>query len=61
VPFEKLGLPSAPEIAPARMAEGIQHTLYKGMIAPLVLLAGLLGFAWRSSREEDGGRAGEDR
>ena len=60
VPFEKLGLPSVSEIAPARMSEGIQHTLYKGMVAPLVLLAGLLGFAWRSSRAEDVDRAGEE-
>lgn len=60
VPFEKLGLPAAGAIAPARMAEGIQHTLYKGMVAPLALLAGLLGLAWRSSRAADGPE-GEER
>lgn len=62
VPFEKLGLPRASEIAPARMAEGIQHTRYKGLVAPLVLLAGLVGVAWRPSRALDAAEAeGEER
>lgn len=61
VPFEKLGLPKAGAIAPARMSEGIQHTLYKGLIAPLVLLAGLVAFAWRSSRALEEAEEGEDR
>ena len=43
VPFEKLGLPTnVPEYSYAAIAEGIQHTLYKWMIAPAVLLVGLL-------------------
>jgi hypothetical protein len=55
VPFEKLGLPKLPEEAFAAKSETIQHTLYKGMIAPGVLLAGLLFAAYRSSQDHEGG------
>ncbi len=33
----------------ATETEGIQHFLYKGMIAPTVVLAGLVALAWRSA------------
>ncbi len=55
VPFEKLGLPTLPEAAFAAKSETIQHTLYKGMIAPGVLLAGLLFAAYKSSQDHEGG------
>lgn len=43
VPFDKLGLPTnVPDIAYPALSEGIQHMLYKWMIGPSVLLAGLL-------------------
>lgn len=51
VPFEKIGLPDLEKTSFAQISEGIQHTLYKGMIAPLALLAGLALFAWRSTRK----------
>ncbi len=50
VPFHMLGLPDLPARSFAAVSEGIQHTIYQNMIAPLVLLAGLLGFAHRASR-----------
>jgi Fe-S-cluster-containing dehydrogenase component len=50
VPFEKLGLPKLPEQAFAAKSETIQHTLYKGMIGPGILLAGLLFAAYKSSQ-----------
>ena len=50
VPFEKLGMPKLPEKAFAAKSETIQHTLYKGMIAPGILLAGLLFAAYKSSQ-----------
>ena len=50
VPFDKLGLPQLPEGAFAAKSETIQHTLYKGMIAPGILLAGLLFAAYKSSQ-----------
>lgn len=54
VPFDKLGLPTkVPEQAYASVTEGIQHTLYKGMIAPAVLLSGLLLMAFRNRRSND--------
>jgi Fe-S-cluster-containing dehydrogenase component len=58
VPFEKLGLPKLPAEAFAAKSETIQHTLYKGMIAPGVLLAGLLFAAYKSSRDHEGGDKG---
>jgi len=43
VPFDKLGLPTdVPDYSYPSLAEGIQHTLYKWMIAPAILLGGLV-------------------
>jgi Fe-S-cluster-containing dehydrogenase component len=56
VSFEKLGLPTLPPHSFAATAEGIQHTVYKWFLAPLVLFAGLLALTWRSTRR---GRDGE--
>lgn len=57
VPFSKLGLPTdVPEYSYASVAEGVQHTLYKGMIAPALLLTGLIAMAFRHRKhttEED--------
>jgi Fe-S-cluster-containing dehydrogenase component len=50
VPFVKLGLPALPAHSGASISEGVQHTLYKGLIAPLLGLAGLLLLAFRSAR-----------
>lgn len=52
VPFEKLGLPPLGETAAAQRTETIQHTLYKGMIAPIVLMGGLLYVVHRSTRND---------
>ncbi len=49
VPFEKLDMPTLPERSYASISEGIQHTLYKGMIAPLAVLGGLLFAAKRTA------------
>ena len=38
VPFEKLGLPTMPETSGAARSETIQHTIYKGLIGPIVLI-----------------------
>ena len=51
VPHEKLGLPKLEQESFAQVSEGMQHTLYKGMIAPLALLGGLVVFARRSTRQ----------
>lgn len=53
VPFEKLGLPTLPERAPAANSETIQHSLYSGMALPIAFL-GVLGFiAKRNIKPED--------
>ena len=53
VPFDMVGMPELPEKSYASTAESIQHTLYKGMIAPIVVLAGLFFFVNRSQRDKD--------
>lgn len=50
IPFKKLGLPELSDKPDAAFSEGIQHTLYKGMIAPGAVLAGLLFAAYKSTR-----------
>ncbi len=42
VPFEKFGLPAFPKESFVSMASGIQYAIYKGMVYPLVVLAGLI-------------------
>ena len=53
VPFDKLGFPKLPEKSYASKSETIQHTLYKGMIAPGILLVGLLFAAYKSTRDHE--------
>jgi len=53
VPFEKLGMPNLPNHSDASISEGIQHTVYKGLIAPFALLAGLMFATYRSSKNEN--------
>ena len=52
VPFERLGLPSLGDASRARLSETIQHSLYGGMVAPTLLLGGLVYAAYRNTREE---------
>ena len=47
VPFAKLGLPTLGRQSPATITEGMQHTLYQWMIAPLLAF---LGFAFLARR-----------
>ena len=50
VPFANLGLPTQiPDYGYPTVSEGIQHTLYKGFLAPLVVYGGLVALAYRSS------------
>ncbi len=58
IPFDKLGLPKLSTSSGAVKSETIQHTTYKGLIAPIVLLGGLLFAAHRSVKEhvEGGGQ-----
>lgn len=51
LPFKKLGLPELPADAPASFSEHIQHTIYKGFIAPIAMYATLCLIALRNERK----------
>ena len=53
VPFTKLGLPDLPERSYVALAENIQHTLYKGMILPIVALGGLIFLVKRTEGKKE--------
>jgi len=55
VPFNKLGLPILPENAPAEFSEKIQHTIYKGFIAPVALYSTLCFIALKNQKKQDAG------
>jgi Fe-S-cluster-containing dehydrogenase component len=48
VPFTKLGLPAVGSQAPATLTEGMQHTLYHWLIAPLIAFVGFAFLARRN-------------
>jgi Fe-S-cluster-containing dehydrogenase component len=48
VPFTSLGLPDYPKESFVEKASGIQYAIYKGMVYPLVVLAGLLFMVQRN-------------
>jgi len=52
VPFEKLGMPKLPERSFASVSETIQHTLYKGLIAPLAFL-GILSYVAKRNVDDE--------
>ena len=52
VPFHDLGLPNLPDKSAAGKSETLQHTIYKGLIAPGALLTGLLVAAYRGSKSQ---------
>jgi len=58
IPFAKLGLPTLPTYSDASQSEGLQHTIYKGLIAPVTLLLGLIFAAHRSMSKEQAEVAG---
>lgn len=53
VPFDKLGMPILSDISDANRSESIQHTIYKWMLAPGALLAGLLFAVYKHSKNID--------
>ncbi|ELI8305471.1 hydrogenase 2 protein HybA, partial [Yersinia enterocolitica] len=52
IPTEKLDLPPLAELATGARSEHVQHTLYKGMILPLAVLAGVTALVHRNTRDE---------
>ncbi len=59
VPFEKLGLPNLPERSYASVSETVQHTLYDGLIAPIIVLGGLIMATYRNARKSDPREGGD--
>ena len=61
VPFEKLGLPSVPEEPIPETSEMVQHTLYKGFVAPAALF-GMFTFAqyFNERRRQEAERAKQE-
>jgi Fe-S-cluster-containing dehydrogenase component len=55
VSFEKLGMPVLPKKSFVATSETIQHTLYKGMMAPAALFACLLFLVHRAGKHEGHG------
>jgi Fe-S-cluster-containing dehydrogenase component len=53
VPFDRLGLPNLPEKSAASSSETLMHTLYKGMIGPYVVLAGLFYLVYKNTTKQD--------
>ena len=49
--FDKLGLPALKDEAPAEFSEKIQHTIYKGFIAPVALYGTLCFVAIRNMKK----------
>jgi Fe-S-cluster-containing dehydrogenase component len=53
VPFDKLGLPTLPDESAAATSETLMHSLYKGMIAPYVILGGLFYVVYKNTTKQD--------
>lgn len=51
VPYTDLGLPTLDALATGARSEHVQHTVYKGMMLPLAVLAGLTALVRRNTRE----------
>jgi len=52
VPSDKIGLPRLGPEPVARRSETIQHSIYKGLIAPMVFLGGLVYLVHKNSQDK---------
>ncbi|MCV9879591.1 hydrogenase 2 operon protein HybA [Brenneria izbisi] len=52
VPYQNLDLPELAELSTGARSEYVQHTLYKGMVLPLAVLAGLSVLVHRNTRSD---------
>jgi len=59
--FNKLGLPMLEEKAPAEFSEKIQHTIYKGFIAPVALYGTLCFVALKNMKKHGTHQEKEDK
>jgi hypothetical protein len=61
VSFDKLGLPELPEKSAASRSESVQHGLYRGMIAPALLFAGLLYATRKHTQQMEGSETHQEK
>ncbi len=60
VPYTRLGLPELDALSTGARSENIQHTVYKGMMLPLAVLAGLSALVYRHTRSDDHKKGDDD-
>lgn len=60
IPFEKLGLPALGEKPMPEFTESLQHAIYQGFVAPVVLYAALGTVMYRNRRRQPPGKEGEE-
>ena len=60
VPYTKLDMPDLPELSSGARSEHIQHTLYKGMVLPMVVLTGLSVLIRRNTKNGHDHHDGHD-
>ncbi|MGP3592726.1 hydrogenase 2 operon protein HybA [Vagococcus sp. WN89Y] len=53
IPYQNLGLPKLDELSTGARSEHVQHTIYKGMVLPLAVLAGLTVLVHRHTKKGD--------
>ena len=53
VGFDKFALPAFPKESFVSMSSGIQYAIYKGMVYPLVVLAGLVFMVKKNTQQEE--------
>ena len=59
IPFEKLGLPSLGDQPVPELSEKLQHAIYQGFIAPVVLYSALGLVMYRNRKKQPAGEEGE--
>jgi len=59
IPFEKLGLPALGDQPVPEFTESLQHAIYQGFIAPVVLYSALGLVMYRNRRKRPAGEEGE--
>jgi formate dehydrogenase beta subunit len=60
IPFEKLGLPELGDQPVPELSESLQHGIYQGFIAPVVLYGALGIVIYRNRKKQSGEEGGEE-
>ncbi|MFW6205857.1 MAG: hypothetical protein ACOC5I_01330, partial [Gemmatimonadota bacterium] len=57
IPFTALGLPDLGDRSTAHTSESVQHTIYKGFAAPVIVYGILGAVVWKTHRQHEIGEA----